>query len=209
MKTARRTQADRRAATREQIVRAGTHLFETKGYAQTSIRDISDEAGIAARTVYLHFDSKAAILLAYFDDWIDDLVDAVCAGPPDEDVDAAVIRAFGVLDRNGKVDNRTFDQMAVAHPVVELFQSSNLDIPGHVLQTWVRAQDQLAQHFARSAAPDDIVSARTKAAAMFGTWMVTLLAYRDVHAGTASASGPLHEIAFEALRRFGNGVNRT
>ncbi len=198
----------RRTATRERIVRAGNTLFETQGYADTSLRDISEAAGVATRTIYLHFDSKAAILLAYFDDWIEDFVDAVCAGSPDEDVDAAVVRAYGRLDAAGKVDNRALGEMRAPHPVIELFTSSNLDIPGHVLQTWVRAQDALADHFRGASDSQQVAAmARAKAAAIFAAWMVTLLSYRDVRTGDSAGTGPLHEIAFDALRRFGAGVN--
>jgi AcrR family transcriptional regulator len=198
-------QARRRAATRESIVRAGTVLFESRGYADTSIRDIAAEAGIAVRTIYLHFDSKAAILLAYFDEWVDDFVEGICDGPPDEDVKTAVARAYERLDAEGRVDNRTFDQMDATHPIIELFASSNLDIPGHVLQSWVRAQDTLADHYARADNESPVVP-RAKAAAVFAAWMVTLLAYRDVREGTRLATGPLHEFAFEVLTRFGKGL---
>lgn len=201
-------QATRRAATRDRIVRAGTYLFETRGYQDASIRDISEAAGVAPRTIYLHFESKAAILLAYFDDWIYDFVAAVCAGPDREDIATAVIRSYAVLDAAGKVDNRTFDEMGGPHPVIELFASSDLDIPGHVLQTWVRAQDLLTEHFRKSFdAPVDSVIPRAKAAAIFAAWMVTLLSYRDVRSGTGILIGPMHEIAIESLRRFGSGLN--
>jgi AcrR family transcriptional regulator len=202
-------QARRRAATRQSIIRAGTRLFESQGYAETSIRDISREAGVAPRTIYLHFDSKAAIVLAYFDDWIDDFVDAVCAGPPGEDLDAAVERAYAVLDADGKVDNRTFAEMTVPHPVIDLFDGSNLDIPGHALQHWVRAQDVLTEHFRRSLdLPAESIVPRARAAAIFATWMVTLLSYRDVREGREPLAGPMHEVVFETVRGFGAGLNR-
>ena len=200
-------QARRRAATRERIVRAGTVLFESNGYTETSIRDIADEAGVAVRTIYLHFDSKAAILLAYFDEWVDDYVEGICDGPPDEAVDVAVARAYERLDAQGRIDNRTFDEMDATHPIMELFASSDLDIPGHVLQSWVRAQDVLTAHFSRAASTSEFpVLPRAKAAAVFAGWMVTLLAYRDVREGALSAAGPLHEFNFETLIRYGKGL---
>ena len=200
-------QAKRRAATRERIVGAGTRLFESRGYADSSIRDIAAEAGVAVRTIYLHFDSKAAILLAYFDEWVDDYVEGICDGPPDEAVDVAVARAYERLDAEGRIDNRTFDQMDATHPIIELFASTNLDIPGHVLQSWVRAQDVLTAHFARAeSAFESPVLPRAKAAAVFAGWMVTLLAYRDVREGILPATGPLHEFNFETLTRYGKGL---
>lgn len=66
----------RKAQTRQRIIRAADQLFATKGYVGTSMEDISIEADVAIRTIYLHFDSKAAVLLAYFDAWLDELLDA-------------------------------------------------------------------------------------------------------------------------------------
>jgi AcrR family transcriptional regulator len=200
-------QARRRAATRKRIVDAGTHLFESRGYAETSIRDIAAEAEVAVRTIYLHFDSKAAILLAYFDEWVDDFVTAICQSPPDAPIESAVARAYEILDAEGRVDHRTFDEMEATHPIVELFASSNLDIPGHVLQSWVRAQDRLTDHFAHAdAAAQSPLLPRAKAAAVFAAWMVTLLAYRDARDGTRPATGPLDEFVFETLTRYGKGL---
>lgn len=200
--------ARRRAATRRRVILAGNRLFETRGYSETSIADISAEAGVAARTIYLHFDSKAAILLAYFDDWIDDYVAAMCAGPPGENIDDSMRRAFAVVDAAGDVDNRGFDEMASAHPVLELVTGSNLDVTGHVLKTWVRAQDVLADHFRRSLnLPQDSVVPRARAAAVFATWMVTLLSYRDAREGRTTQTGPLHTVALDAVQLFGNGLN--
>ena len=200
--------ARRRAATRRRVILAGNRLFEARGYAETSIADISAEAGVAARTIYLHFDSKAAILLAYFDDWIDEYVAAVCAGPPGENIDDAMRRSFAVLDAAGQVDGRSFDEMGAAHPVLELLNGSNLDVTGHVLLSWVRAQDVLADHFRRSLdLPPDSVVPRTRAATVFATWMVTLLSYRDAREGRMTQTGPLHSVALDAVQLFGAGLN--
>ena len=200
--------ARRRAATRKRVILAGNRLFESRGYAETSIADISAEAGVAARTIYLHFDSKAAILLAYFDDWIDDFVAAVCAGPPGEHIEDAVRRSFAALDAEGRVDGRSFDEMGAAHPALELLNGSNLDVTGHVLLSWVRAQDVLADHYRRSLdLPPDSVVPRTQAATVFATWMVTLLSYRDAREGRMTQTGPLHSVALDAVQLFGAGLN--
>jgi AcrR family transcriptional regulator len=46
------------------IVLAGLQLFTKYGYRKTSIDDIAAAAQVAKRTVYLHFDNKAAVFLA-------------------------------------------------------------------------------------------------------------------------------------------------
>ena len=61
----------RKAATRAKILAAAEELFDDRGYADTSIEDISESADVAVRTIYMHFPTKAAIMLAYFDRWVD------------------------------------------------------------------------------------------------------------------------------------------
>src|ERR1700724_2083198 len=46
------------------IVLAGLQLFTRHGYRKTSIDDIAQAAQVAKRTVYLHFENKAAVFLA-------------------------------------------------------------------------------------------------------------------------------------------------
>jgi AcrR family transcriptional regulator len=46
------------------IVLAGLQLFTRYGYRKTSIDDIALAARVAKRTVYLHFENKAAVFLA-------------------------------------------------------------------------------------------------------------------------------------------------
>src|SRR4029077_15349116 len=46
------------------IVLAGLKLFTQYGYRKTSIDDIAQGAQGAKRTVYLHFENKAAVFLA-------------------------------------------------------------------------------------------------------------------------------------------------
>jgi AcrR family transcriptional regulator len=54
--------AARRVATEAQLIAAATELFEARGYAATTLADVADRAGLAARTVYLHFTTKAELL---------------------------------------------------------------------------------------------------------------------------------------------------
>lgn len=57
----RRAQAD---ATRRDILAAAQRLFETKGYAATTMAEIAEEAGVALKTVYLAFQTKSGLLRA-------------------------------------------------------------------------------------------------------------------------------------------------
>ena len=60
------------------IVLAGLQLFTQYGYRKTSIDDIAQAAQVAKRTVYLHFENKAAVLLAILE-YLGDQVRQRCA----------------------------------------------------------------------------------------------------------------------------------
>ncbi|GAA2737648.1 TetR/AcrR family transcriptional regulator [Actinocorallia aurantiaca] len=47
---------------REQLLEVAVELFATKGYAETTMRDIADATGILAGSIYHHFASKEAML---------------------------------------------------------------------------------------------------------------------------------------------------
>jgi AcrR family transcriptional regulator len=62
--TVRQEQA---AHTRTRIVEAAGGLFESQGYARTTIREIAEAAAVATDTVYAVFGSKARVLTALID----------------------------------------------------------------------------------------------------------------------------------------------
>jgi AcrR family transcriptional regulator len=78
------------------IVLAGLQLFTQYGYRKTSIDDISRAAQVAKRTVYLHFENKAAVFLAILE-YLGDQVRQRCAAA-ERMGGAAVDRLTGLLD---------------------------------------------------------------------------------------------------------------
>jgi AcrR family transcriptional regulator len=52
----------RAARTEERILAAATTLFPARGYRGTTLADVAEAAGIAARTVYVRFGTKAELL---------------------------------------------------------------------------------------------------------------------------------------------------
>ncbi|MEU5879653.1 helix-turn-helix domain-containing protein [Spirillospora sp. NPDC047279] len=54
--------AARVAETEEKILAAATELFVRQGYAATTLAAVADHAGVGARTVYVRFGTKAALL---------------------------------------------------------------------------------------------------------------------------------------------------
>jgi AcrR family transcriptional regulator len=61
------TQAERRAATIESILKAGRLLFGERGFAATTMDDIAEQAHVAKGAVYHHFAAKEAVFEAVFD----------------------------------------------------------------------------------------------------------------------------------------------
>lgn len=55
------TQAERRAATIAALDRAAQQLFETRGFADTTVDDIVAKAGVAKGAFYHHYESKEAV----------------------------------------------------------------------------------------------------------------------------------------------------
>jgi AcrR family transcriptional regulator len=60
----RRAQAE---ATRHAILDAAQRLFERNGYGATSMPAIAEEAGVALKTIYVYFDTKAGLVRALWD----------------------------------------------------------------------------------------------------------------------------------------------
>lgn len=71
-KTTKRTYNSSRRAlqaaqTREEVLRAGTELFGSAGWAGTTLAAIAEEAGVSVETVYNGFGSKKGLLRAAMD----------------------------------------------------------------------------------------------------------------------------------------------
>src|SRR6266852_1780869 len=78
------------------IVLAALELFTRYGYRKTSMDDITQAAQVAKRTVYLHFENKAAVFLAILE-YLGNQVRRRCAAAESADGTAAD-RLTGLLD---------------------------------------------------------------------------------------------------------------
>src|SRR4029077_11130947 len=78
------------------IVLAALDLFTRYGYRKTSVDDIAQAAQVAKRTVYLHFENKAAVFLAILE-YLGDPVTQRCSAA-ERAGGAAVDRLTGLLD---------------------------------------------------------------------------------------------------------------
>src|SRR5689334_13520133 len=60
----RKTKSDE---TRDRILKAALEMFHTRGFDATTMRDIAARAEMAIGAAYYYFDSKDAIVLAFYD----------------------------------------------------------------------------------------------------------------------------------------------
>jgi AcrR family transcriptional regulator len=97
-KQARRTQAQRRAATTSALVDAARDLFAQDGYAATSLDAVAAKAQVTKGAVYHHFESKQQLFEAVFAREVERLtamLPVVYAGKKDPwDAVEACCRAF-------------------------------------------------------------------------------------------------------------------
>jgi AcrR family transcriptional regulator len=63
-KALRRTKGE---VTRQHVLDTALALFRRQGFAQTTMRDIADAAGLSLGAAYHYFPSKDALVLAYYD----------------------------------------------------------------------------------------------------------------------------------------------
>jgi AcrR family transcriptional regulator len=67
MKRKRRTQAERRQATREEILAAASRVFARNGFHGTSLDAVAEEAGFSRGAVYYNFADKEELFLELLD----------------------------------------------------------------------------------------------------------------------------------------------
>ena len=76
------------SARRSEIVAIAAELFAARGYADTTVREIADAAGILSGSLYHHFDSKESMVEALLRDFLDRI------GPQYRDIIARVAFDF-------------------------------------------------------------------------------------------------------------------
>lgn len=81
-----RTQAERKADTRQRLLDAAATVFAHSGYERASVEEIAARAELSTGAVYARFGSKAALFVALIDEgvggWTADYVNVV-GGSPD------------------------------------------------------------------------------------------------------------------------------
>ena len=83
--------------TRAAIEEVAARLFDERGFAETTVRDIAQEAGVTERTFFRYFPAKEDLLTPDIARWGTSLAQAIREGPSNESGFAAVLAAGSEL----------------------------------------------------------------------------------------------------------------
>lgn len=61
---------------REDLIRSARELYETKGLARTSVKDITEHSGVSRALFYHYFPDKEAVTSAVLDDFVEDFTES-------------------------------------------------------------------------------------------------------------------------------------
>lgn len=95
-----------REATRQRLIATALRLFARDGYAETSVKAIAKEAGVAQGLLYHYFVSKEALVQAIFAECMAQVQESFAAGgmetggPPEERLTRIIRRSFEILRAN-------------------------------------------------------------------------------------------------------------
>jgi AcrR family transcriptional regulator len=100
----RLTRAERQALTRSEVLEAAARVFPQRGYHQTTVEEIADEAGLSIGAVYSNFENKADLFLALYGEhverWMAELERRVTEGKTAEErTRAAGLWWVGFIER--------------------------------------------------------------------------------------------------------------
>jgi AcrR family transcriptional regulator len=190
----------RKSETRAALRQAAHRLFAEQGFAQTTIEQIVDVAGVSPRTFFRYYTSKDELLRLAVSDLLPVLQAALAARPAGEPPLAAVAAAFGRLlgpDGNPALLSSLDSPLSSLRARVSLFRT---------LAQWEQgiADTLLARSGIESAEadPDQRLQAVAVACAATSALRSSMQNYRLRYPGqplTAARYHPLVELAFRAL----------
>ncbi|NKY50033.1 TetR/AcrR family transcriptional regulator [Nocardia vermiculata] len=147
--------------TKDAIREAALRLFSTKGFEQTSLREVADAVGITKASLYYHYASKVDLLLAIIEPIFDDMkrvVDEIEGQPHNER------RVREVLEHQLRTQLRhraiaamcVRDTVAIINAIGDIYPDM-LDMHRRLCQ-WLAGADPSAEALLRASAALEVLS---------------------------------------------------
>jgi AcrR family transcriptional regulator len=127
---------ENKKATQEKILRVALELFSTRGFYETTTRQISRKAGVAEGTLFNYFRSKEDLALYFFEQEVQGIIDWFQGEKALKDA-SVVEQLFAIVNRHlermapyeefiGAVYLRALQPVSKLHPMSLATQSLNL-----------------------------------------------------------------------------------
>ncbi len=81
------------------LAAAARSLVAENGYDDTTIEMIAERAGVSRRTFFRHFETKDAVLLHFYDELGDQIVESIENAPADLPMQLALSESFRIVER--------------------------------------------------------------------------------------------------------------
>jgi AcrR family transcriptional regulator len=129
------------AAARDRLYATAIQLIASRGYAETTLRDIAKEAGVSVGLLYRYFPSKQAVVIALYDELSSEYGRRAAEMPPGRWRDRftfALSTSLGVLEPH-RVALRALTPVLVGDPDEGIFSSRTAFSRLRVQQVFERA----------------------------------------------------------------------
>ncbi len=167
-----------KASSRETLAEAACELFLEKGFAATSIADITTRAGVSRSSFFNYFSSKSDILWSAFDQRVDAATAALAGATPIDDA------------LHGIADDFTPDSLALA-----IANASVMGVEEELERERAVRQLRLARALADRLRHDgaDALVADVRGAALAGAVLAAVSRWAEAGPGVTALSGVLRD----------------
>jgi len=131
-------------ATRERLLRSADHLFATRGYAETTMRDVAAEAGCAVGLAYRYFARREDLAVALYEDLagaFDDACAVVPAGALGVRFEQVMRRRLELLVQHRSMLRALLPLALDASSGIGVWSSSTSQVRARVLAVFSRVAD--------------------------------------------------------------------
>jgi AcrR family transcriptional regulator len=185
----------RRQSTHEALRQAALKSFAGKGFANVTVTELAQEAGVTERTFFRHFPTKEAVLFQDYETHLDWLAEALGRRPASESLFDAVLASVASFPH----DLEVVRQAATAR--AELISADR--IAGH-LRVVQSSFARVLTEFVRARQPD--VPNADLAAEVAGSALAAALVVAVEHWGRNGCTGDLGELVAASLDLVRSGL---